>query len=53
MFDDSIWANADPNDLWLYDKLILSKKLGYKCLEISKYTESKKKESQKIYSRAI
>ena len=31
MFDDSIWANADPNDLWLYDKLILSKKLGYKC----------------------
>ena len=31
MFDDTIWANADPNDLWLYDKLILSKKLGYKC----------------------
>lgn len=29
--DDSAWFSMDTDDLWIYDKLILSKKLGYKC----------------------
>lgn len=30
-FDDDVWPNVDPDDLWVYDKLILSRKLGYVC----------------------
>ena len=29
--EDIYWKNADPDELWVYDKLILSRKLGYKC----------------------
>ena len=29
--DDKRWAVCDPDDLWIYDKLILSTKLGYVC----------------------
>ena len=29
--EENIWMNADPDDLWVFDKLILSKKLGYAC----------------------
>jgi hypothetical protein len=31
--DDDItaWGSTEPDDLWVYDKLILSKKLGYVC----------------------
>jgi hypothetical protein len=29
--DSDVWNYVDPNDLWVYDKLILSKKLGYLC----------------------
>ena len=29
--EDVYWKNADPNELWVYDKLILSRKLGYSC----------------------
>lgn len=31
MFDSDIWNNIDVDDLWVYDKLILSRKLGHKC----------------------
>lgn len=29
--DDQCWVRCHPLDLWIYDKLILSRKLGYKC----------------------
>lgn len=29
--DREAWVRADPEDLWVYDKLILSRKLGYIC----------------------
>jgi hypothetical protein len=29
--DEQAWVAAEVNDLWLFDKLILSRKLGYKC----------------------
>ena len=29
--EDIVWKTADPDDLWVCDKLILSRKLGYKC----------------------
>lgn len=29
--EDLYWKTADPNELWVMDKLILSRKLGYKC----------------------
>jgi hypothetical protein len=29
--DREAWIQADPDDLWVYDKLILSRKLGYVC----------------------
>jgi len=29
--DIDVWNFIDPEDLWIYDKLILSKKLGYYC----------------------
>lgn len=31
IYDQDIWVTAHPSDLWIYDKLILSSKLGYKC----------------------
>jgi hypothetical protein len=31
MNDSDVWEFIEPDDLWIYDKLILSKKLGYKC----------------------
>ena len=29
--EDTAWTNTDTEDLWIYDKLILSKKMGYVC----------------------
>ena len=29
--EDRVWKTIDPNHMWVLDKLILSKKLGYKC----------------------
>lgn len=29
--EDILWKNVEPDDLWVMDKLILSRKLGYKC----------------------
>ena len=29
--EDEVWAILKPEDIWIYDKLILSKKLGYVC----------------------
>jgi hypothetical protein len=29
--EEDAWINCETNDLWLFDKLILSRKLGYKC----------------------
>lgn len=29
--DSQAWVKTDPDDLWVYDKLILSRKLGYIC----------------------
>lgn len=29
--EDLVWKNVDPNDIWVMDKLILSRKLGYNC----------------------
>lgn len=29
--EDILWKNIDPDDIWVMDKLILSRKLGYKC----------------------
>lgn len=29
--EDEVWANLSPEHIWIYDKLILSKKLGYNC----------------------
>jgi hypothetical protein len=29
--EDLVWKTIDPNDMWVLDKLILSKKLGYNC----------------------
>lgn len=29
--DSDVWKFIDADDLWIYDKLILSKKLGYEC----------------------
>ena len=29
--DPEAWESCDPADLWFYDKLILSRKLGYIC----------------------
>lgn len=31
IYDDNVWENIDSEDLWVYDKVILSKMLGYKC----------------------
>lgn len=29
--EDFVWKNVDPDDIWVMDKLILSRKLGYDC----------------------
>ena len=29
--EDVVWASIDPDDIWVMDKLILSRKLGYVC----------------------
>jgi len=29
--EDFVWASIDPDDIWVMDKLILSRKLGYVC----------------------
>ena len=29
--DDEVWDTAHTEDLWIFDKLILAKKLGYQC----------------------
>lgn len=29
--EDEVWNTIDPNDLWVLDKLILSRKLNYTC----------------------
>ena len=31
MDDKDVWEFIEPEDLWIYDKLILSKRLGYLC----------------------
>lgn len=31
MDDKDYWSTTDPSDLWMFDKLILSRKLGYLC----------------------
>ena len=31
MDDKDYWYTTDPDDLWIFDKLILSRKLGYVC----------------------
>jgi hypothetical protein len=31
MNDSDVWEFIEAEDLWIYDKLILSKKLGYRC----------------------
>jgi len=29
--EEQVWQDIDPNDMWVLDKLILSRKLGYSC----------------------
>lgn len=29
--EDLVWKTIDPDDIWVMDKLILSRKLGYSC----------------------
>ena len=31
MKEEDAWSSCHPDDLWIFDKLILSKKLGYIC----------------------
>jgi hypothetical protein len=31
MTEEEVWNTADPRDLWILDKLVLSKRLGYVC----------------------
>jgi hypothetical protein len=30
-YDDDVWETMNPQDAWVYDKLILAKRLGYEC----------------------
>lgn len=30
-WEDTAWKNADVNDLWIFDKLIVARKMGYVC----------------------
>lgn len=29
--EEQVWQDVNPNDMWVLDKLILSRKLGYRC----------------------
>lgn len=29
--EDTAWLDTDPQDIWIFDKLILARRLGYKC----------------------
>lgn len=29
--EDNVWLSVDPDDIWVMDKLILSRKMGYVC----------------------
>lgn len=29
--EDIAWLNTDPEDIWIFDKLILARRLGYTC----------------------
>jgi hypothetical protein len=29
--EDRVWRTLNPDDMWILDKLILSKKMGYRC----------------------
>ena len=29
--EDRVWKDIDPNHIWVMDKLILARKLGYAC----------------------
>ena len=29
--EEKVWRTLDPDDMWILDKLILSKKMGYNC----------------------
>lgn len=31
LFDEEVWSDVDNDDLWLFDKLIVSRKLGHLC----------------------
>lgn len=31
IYEEDAWATLAPEDIWVYDKLILSRKLGYNC----------------------
>ena len=31
LYDSEVWSTVDNEDLWLFDKLILSRKLGHLC----------------------
>jgi hypothetical protein len=31
LYDHEVWPTVNPDDLWIFDKLILSRKLGYPC----------------------
>jgi hypothetical protein len=31
IYDDEVWAKVHNNDIWIFDKLILSRKLGHLC----------------------
>jgi hypothetical protein len=35
--DDEVWFDCHIDDLWVFDKLILSRKLGYVCGPIDAY----------------
>ena len=38
--EEEVWKNVDPDDIWVMDKLILSRKMYYNCgpvgLEVTK-----------------
>lgn len=29
--EDIAWLNTDPEDIWIFDKLILARRMGYEC----------------------
>jgi len=38
--EDFVWQTVDPEDIWVMDKLILSRKLGYICGPVGQYVPS-------------